>query len=162
MVAYRHHSDSSLSSVQPIEEGAQAEQSPNVQNSNHHKRSGTPSAHNLQGEDDKFPEYKEAPKFRGRRFLLLMSFAAGVVTLFLTSMMFNIPNDSSARLPMITLFILVSTAFYSPVSRSLAGVLISGGQFELMRESWIGSWCYTIHILREYSQYVGELDDVAE
>lgn len=84
--------------------------------------SGAPAAHQAQKADDQFPEYKEAPKFRGRRFLLLMSFGAGVVTLFMTSMMFNIPDDSKARSPMITFFIIVFTAFYSPV-RNFAGVV---------------------------------------
>lgn len=62
-----------------------------------------------------------------------MSFAAGVVTLFLTSMMFNIPDDSNARLPMIMFFIIVFTAFYSPVGIFVADLLILCGPLELMR-----------------------------
>lgn len=80
---------------------------------------GADSADDPQGESDQFPEYRDAPRFRGRRFLLLMSFAAGVVTLFLTSMMFNI-SDKSKRLPLIRFFIIVFTAVYSPVSMTLS------------------------------------------
>lgn len=85
------------------------------------------------GEDDIFPEYKEAPKLRGRRFLLLMSFAAGVVTLFLTSMMFRISNEH-LRLRMISFFIIVFTAFYSPVSVFSTSVLIFCGTRELRKK----------------------------
>ena len=62
----------------------------------------------------KFPEYKNAPKFRGRRFLLLTSLGSGVVTLFLTAMMFYIDHSNPARTPMIILFLMIFTAFYSP------------------------------------------------
>lgn len=120
----KHQSSTLPSHVQPIDELAQAQQSPNVQNSNNHTGSSAISAPKPREEDVKFPEYKEAPKFRGRRFLLLMSFATGVVTLLLTSMMFNISDGSTARLPMITFFIIVFTAFYSPVSMHLVGILI--------------------------------------
>ena len=99
--ASKHRSSTSQNSADANQEAASAEQSPNIQNGNHPKKSSSSSNHK---------------RFRGRRFLLLMSFAAGVITLFLTSMMFNIPDDSGARSPMINFFIIVFTAFYSPVS----------------------------------------------
>ena len=62
--------------------------------------------------------------FRGRRFLLLTSLAAGVITLLLTSTMFNLPatvkdenNDdvpNSQRNALIISFTILFTAFYSP------------------------------------------------
>ena len=66
-------------------------------------------------QEDKFPEYKWAPRYRGRRFLLLMSFAAGIFTLLATCMIFKyLTPDSDARLPLIIIFNLIFTAFYSP------------------------------------------------
>ncbi|KAL8772478.1 MAG: hypothetical protein Q9209_002430 [Squamulea sp. 1 TL-2023] len=54
-------------------------------------------------------------QFRGRRFLLLTSLAAGVVTLLLTATMFSISEEhNNAREPMIILFTIVFAAFYSP------------------------------------------------
>lgn len=121
---------------------AQAERSPSVQNSTHQAGSETPSPHS------KFSEYEKAPRFRGRRFLLLMSFAAGVVTLLLTAMMFNIADDSPAqklrRSRLITLFVIVFTAFYSPVSSSLVVRCL-----QLTRILLVGCWRYTVLILRE-------------
>ncbi|KAL9595177.1 MAG: hypothetical protein Q9219_006600 [cf. Caloplaca sp. 3 TL-2023] len=52
--------------------------------------------------------------FRGRRFLLLTSLAAGVITLLLTATMLGLPTDNKAREPMIIIFTLLFTAFYSP------------------------------------------------
>ena len=52
-------------------------------------------------------------QWRGRRFLLLVSLAGGMFTLLITSLCFNIPESSSARLPLIALFIYVFTLFYS-------------------------------------------------
>ena len=86
-----------------------------MQNDDVNTISGTPSVHVLNHDNEEFPEYDDAPKFRGRRFLLLTSFAAGVVTLLLTSAMFNIPECNKARLPTIFVFMMVYTAFYSPV-----------------------------------------------
>lgn len=95
-------------------------QNESVQSTDQHRRSDAPS-HSPYEEEIKFPEYKEAPKFRGRRFLLLMSFAAGVITLFLTAMMFYIKvdpksPDSGPRSGLIIFFTMLFTAFYSPVS----------------------------------------------
>ena len=53
-------------------------------------------------------------QFRGRRFLLLTSLAAGVITLLLTATMFSLPPENEARKPMIIIFIMLFTAFYSP------------------------------------------------
>ena len=61
-----------------------------------------------------FPEYRKTPKFRGRRFLLLTSLGAGVVTLFLAAMMFYIDPSNPARSRLVIFFLLVWTAFYSP------------------------------------------------
>ena len=100
---------------------AQAERSASVQNSSQQAGSETISP------QSKFSEYEKAPRFRGRRFLLLMSFAAGVVTLLLTAMMFKLPDNNKAqrsrRSRLITLFVIVFTAFYSPVSSSPGGVM---------------------------------------
>ena len=52
-------------------------------------------------------------QFRGRRFLLLVSLAGGAVTLLATSLCFMIPEGNGARLPMIAIFIMVFTVFYS-------------------------------------------------
>ena len=56
--------------------------------------------------------YNDKQRFRGRRFLLLTSLAAGVITLLLTSMMFKL--DESRRTPLIIFFTIVFTVFYSP------------------------------------------------
>ena len=53
-------------------------------------------------------------QLRGRRFLLLTSLGAGVVTLLLTAIMFTLGEENNARKPMIIIFIMVFTAFYSP------------------------------------------------
>ena len=53
-------------------------------------------------------------QLRGRRFLLLTSLAAGVITLLLTATMFRLPPENEARKPMIIIFIMLFTAFYSP------------------------------------------------
>ena len=65
--------------------------------------------------DEDVLDYGDTHRFHGRRFLLLTSLAAGVVTLLLTSTMFNLDESNPARLPMIIFFIIVFTAFYSPV-----------------------------------------------
>lgn len=64
--------------------------------------------------EEDYQDYTEPTQFRGRRFLLLTSLGAGVITLALTSAMFHIPDGNPARLPMIILFIMIFTAFYSP------------------------------------------------
>ena len=56
--------------------------------------------------------YSDKQRFRGRRFLLLTSLAAGVITLLLTSVMFKL--DESKRTPLIIFFTIVFTVFYSP------------------------------------------------
>ena len=53
-------------------------------------------------------------QFRGRRFLLLTSLAAGVITLLLTATMFKLSRENNARQPMIIIFTMIFTAFYSP------------------------------------------------
>ena len=57
--------------------------------------------------------YNSKQRFRGRRFLLLTSLAAGVITLLLTSTMFNLEQDIK-RTRLIVFFTIVFTAFYSP------------------------------------------------
>ena len=64
--------------------------------------------------EEDYQDYTEPTQLRGRRFLLLTSLGAGVITLALTSAMFHIPDGNPARLPMIILFIMIFTAFYSP------------------------------------------------
>ena len=56
---------------------------------------------------------KDAYQMRGRRFLLLVSLFGGIITLLITSLFFNIPDGSPARLPLIALFIMIFTLFYS-------------------------------------------------
>lgn len=58
-------------------------------------------------------ETEEKTQLRGRRFLLLTSLAGGAISLFITSLCFLIPRQNSARLPMIALFIMIFTIFYS-------------------------------------------------
>ena len=59
-------------------------------------------------------DYKSSStQLRGRRFLLLVSLAGGMVTLLITSLCFNIHESSPARLPVIAFFIYVFTLFYS-------------------------------------------------
>lgn len=64
--------------------------------------------------EEDYQDYAEPTQLRGRRFLLLTSLGAGVVTLALTSAMLHIPDGNPARLPMIILFIMIFTAVYSP------------------------------------------------
>ena len=56
---------------------------------------------------------QDSRQLRGRRFLLLLSLFGGAVTLLITSLCFNIHEGSSARLPIIALFIIIFTLFYS-------------------------------------------------
>ena len=58
-------------------------------------------------------EFKDANQMRGRRFLLLISLFGGMITLLITSLFFNIHDGSPARLPLIALFIMIFTMFYS-------------------------------------------------
>ena len=73
-----------------------------------------PDNHDSQSENDTLYEFKNSStQMRGRRFLLLVSLAGGMVTLLITSLCFNIHQSSPARLPLIALFIYVFTLFYS-------------------------------------------------
>lgn len=73
-----------------------------------------PDNHGSQSENDTLYEFKKSStQMRGRRFLLLVSLAGGMVTLLITSLCFNIHQSSPARLPLIALFIYVFTLFYS-------------------------------------------------
>ena len=68
-----------------------------------------------QSENDTLYDFKSSStQMRGRRFLLLLSLAGGMVTLLITSLCFNIHESSPARLPLIALFTYVFTLFYSP------------------------------------------------
>ena len=96
-----------------------------------------------------FPEYIDAPKYRGRRFLLLTSLGAGVVTLLLTSTMFNISECNPARQPLIIFFIMIFTAFYSIVSRFHDNVPTRCGVLRLIQNSGIGSGRNTISVFGE-------------
>lgn len=64
--------------------------------------------------EEDYQDDTEPTQLRGRRFLLLTSLGVGVITLALTSAMFHIPFGNPARLPMIIIFIMIFTAFYSP------------------------------------------------
>ena len=73
-----------------------------------------PDNNGSQSENDTLYEFKNSStQMRGRRFLLLLSLAGGMVTLLITSLCFNIHQSSPARLPLIALFIYVFTLFYS-------------------------------------------------
>ena len=52
-------------------------------------------------------------QLRGRRFLLLTSLAGGAVSLAITSLCFLIPEGNAARLPMVAIWIMIFTIFYS-------------------------------------------------
>ena len=69
----------------------------------------------IDDEERGFYEYesRESRELRGRRFLLLLSLSGGAVTLLITSLCFYINEDSQARLPLIALFIIIFTLFYS-------------------------------------------------
>ena len=67
-----------------------------------------------QSENDTLYEFDtSSTQLRGRRFLLLVSLAGGMVTLLITSLCFNIHESSAARLPLIAFFIYFFTLFYS-------------------------------------------------
>ncbi|OCL12086.1 galactose-proton symporter [Glonium stellatum] len=51
---------------------------------------------------------------KGRRFLLLLSLFSMIWALIATGFSFQIPRDSSARIPVITFFMIVYTLCYSP------------------------------------------------
>ncbi|OCK80630.1 putative galactose-proton symport [Lepidopterella palustris CBS 459.81] len=51
---------------------------------------------------------------RGRRFLLLLSLFSMIWALIATGFSFQIPKDSSARVPVITFFMIIYTLCYSP------------------------------------------------
>lgn len=73
-----------------------------------------PDDNGSQSEDDTLYEFDtSSTQLRGRRFLLLVSLAGGMVTLLITSLCFNIHQSSAARLPLIAFFIYLFTLFYS-------------------------------------------------
>ena len=77
------------------------------------EKSSISSVQGEESDDKEFYEFKDSHQLRGRRFLLLISLFGGTVTLLITSLCFNIHLDSPARLPLIALFIIVYTLFYS-------------------------------------------------
>lgn len=89
-----------------------------VENSNPQEQNSSTLDDNVsptQGNDESVDpdEYNDKQKFRGRRFLLLTSLAGGAVTLFLTSTIF-ILDKPSVRNPLVYVFMIIFTAFYSP------------------------------------------------
>ena len=73
-----------------------------------------PDNNDSQSENDTLYEFDtSSTQLRGRRFLLLVSLAGGMVTLLITSLCFNIHRSSTARLPLIAFFIYLFTLFYS-------------------------------------------------
>ena len=73
-----------------------------------------PDNNGSQSENETLYEFDtSSTQLRGRRFLLLVSLAGGMVTLLITSLCFNIHQSSAARLPLIAFFIYVFTLFYS-------------------------------------------------
>ena len=75
-----------------------------------------------QSEHDTLYEFKgSSTQLRGRRFLLLVSLAGGMVTLLITSLCFNIHPSSPGRMPLIAFFIYVFTLFYSVGAGSRGG-----------------------------------------
>lgn len=54
------------------------------------------------------------PWMRGRRSLLLLSLAGGTVTLFILAFLLGLKSDNSAKLPLVMIFIVLFTFFYSP------------------------------------------------
>ena len=73
-----------------------------------------PDNNDSQSENDTLYDLEtSSTQLRGRRFLLLVSFAGGMFTLLITSLCFNIHESSAARLPLIVFFIYVFTLFYS-------------------------------------------------
>ena len=72
-----------------------------------------PPSINEDGQSSYEYESRESHQLRGRRFLLLLSLFGSAVTLVITSACFNIDVDSKARLPLIALFIIIFTIFYS-------------------------------------------------
>ena len=73
-----------------------------------------PDMNDSQSEQDTIYDFNNSStQLRGRRFLLLISLAGGMVTLLITALCFNIHESSSARLPVIAFFIYVFTLFYS-------------------------------------------------
>ncbi|KAL8730066.1 MAG: hypothetical protein Q9181_004797 [Wetmoreana brouardii] len=63
--------------------------------------------------DKELYETKGSNTLRGRRFLLLISLFGCIWTLLITALLFNIDQDSPARLPLIALFLMIFTLFYS-------------------------------------------------
>ena len=128
----RRSSEKSSSPMHRNESPAHAGQGLNLHNGDSHTRSGTPSAHSCQGEQDRSPEYKTSPIYRGRRFLLLTFFAAGVLTVFFAAMMFRIHGSCA------TIFIFIMfTAFYAPVSKAMVVANCPKKRPGLIRESMI-------------------------
>ena len=73
-----------------------------------------PDDNGSQSENDMLYELDtSSTQLRGRRFLLLVSLAGGMVTLLITSLCFNIHQSSAARMPLIAFFIYLFTLFYS-------------------------------------------------
>ena len=73
-----------------------------------------PDHNGSQSENEMLYEFDtSSTQLRGRRFLLLVSLAGGMVTLLITSLCFNIHQSSAARLPFIAFFIYLFTLFYS-------------------------------------------------
>ncbi|KAL8869867.1 MAG: hypothetical protein Q9174_003946 [Haloplaca sp. 1 TL-2023] len=109
------HSNTTQGSSDCIQTVTEAEATPQESHGsrNQARASITGSTHSVTEQYETFPEYGDAPRFRGRRFLLLTSLAGGSITLLLTSMMFYI-NDSGVRERMITLFIFLFTAINAP------------------------------------------------
>ncbi|KAL9602997.1 MAG: hypothetical protein Q9179_002362 [Wetmoreana sp. 5 TL-2023] len=59
--------------------------------------------------DGELYETKGGNKLRGRRFLLLISLFGCIWTLLITALLFNLEQDSPARLPLIALFLMIFT-----------------------------------------------------
>ena len=77
------------------------------------EKSSILSVQDDESDEKELYDFKASRQLRGRRFLLLISFFGGAVTLLINSLCFNIQSDSPARLPLIALFIMVFTLFYS-------------------------------------------------
>ena len=116
--ASNHASDSSPTAdpQSPIVEASLEESDPSAPThraSDHNSDSS--SAADAEREDEETSLYADEKNWqlRGRRFLLLLSLAGGFFTLLITSLLFQIDNNSSARLPLIALFVMLFTMFYS-------------------------------------------------
>jgi len=80
----------------------------------------------------------------GRRTLLLWTFPFMAICLFITGGVYGLPEESSARLPLIVTFVYIFVALYGPGIGPCPAVL-AGEVFPLSHRETGGAWCIFVN-----------------